>query len=93
MGRPKLHVFGPSLLDTVERGDIFLKNNRILRVIRKEYQADLTLVYVCENIGGYWREVRLSETTLQYPGAAGYIRAHKTPRTILDLKEFIHGTA
>lgn len=80
-GRPPIQSYGPSLLDTVERGDIFFSyrdQRKRLEVVGKVYNDDLSVTYVLESAAR--RLHFIDEAVLLKRGSGGYQRSHKTVR-------------
>lgn len=87
MARPAkddLNVFGPSLLHTIERGDVFRigrdRRARILVVTGKIYHEDLSVSYTFDVLGGYKRTATISEKT--FGATSQYRRIYRTKRKL-----------
>ena len=87
-GRPWKHVYGPSLEDTIEIGDVFRSMNRkpfgIYEISGKIYHDDLSVSYKVIVHGDVKRKVKtLHETSLVDRGGSPFVRIFKIPRKVV----------
>lgn len=87
MARPRIHVYGPSLKDTIEVGDRFVDSDatRLLTVTGKVYHDDLSLSYTFDVLGGRKHTATIHEKVLRRVG--DYKRVFKTGRTLMTVKD------
>lgn len=87
--------YGPSMLDTIEIGDRFVRNfgdagETAYIVEGKTYLDDMTIMYEMRSTRGTrWRKSLLHESTLKRSGM--YHRTFVTPRTIIHDEKIFTG--
>lgn len=86
------YLFGPSLEDTLEVGDILHnhRDDRLLRIIDKRYRDDMSISYLMEPLN-HGRMTEIVESTLLRPGGGGFERIYKIPRTIIQTEKTFTG--
>ena len=93
VGRPPTQSYGPSLLDTVERGDIFYNYRhpgKRFEVEGKIYNDDLSVTYLLNS--GRRRLHKVDEDILLKRGSgSSRMRSHKTIRNLMTV--VLNGTA
>lgn len=90
MGRRRKYSYGPSLLETIEVGDVFRDRHtgRILTVKGKIYNEDMTISYRMLSTGARPRSI-VSEVTLRQ--GRGFERIYTVPRTIIQAEKAFTG--
>lgn len=90
MGRRRKYTYGPSLLETIEVGDVFRDrySGRVLTVTGKIYCEDLSISYRMFSTGERPKSI-ISEHTLRQ--GHGYERIYTVRRKIIQEEEVFTG--